>query len=347
MQNLNNGSSLKTEILKLSLLVEADGVQRAVEYPICSWEEAGKLVTYAKQVIKEYNTSDNNPIIHTRPWRWRKESGGKPLTQHGLNNGYELRLSHYGRKPNIKKEHVKPSQHCEKDEFQNFDALFDYLAHKALQRAGFPAERPREGGRLPAAVKQKVVSLWNSCILYPAEAPASFRLKDGKGGGPYNWFSYFNTTQTISPNWEYFVQLAAFHDLLTEYGYPPEWLKFEYNESVSLSSLAIDIGVFLPDGQKLFVEVKERRAQWETLIKRVKDLGHRGVDLSTPDRGNDPLRKAKYIVAGRPDFFVGYCPEGFEVYKVIYSPDSRFILEPSILPKANNGSLTAGCLKGS
>lgn len=217
---------------------------------------------------------------------------------------------------------------------ETFDYLFDNWAEEAVQVAGFTANKPKQNDRIPIIIKKKVVRLWEKSICYPDKKPARFRMLDNKRGGPYSWFSYYKSNQTIYPNWEYFVQVAAFHDLIIEYGYVPEWLIFEYHEIVPPVEVAVDICVKLPDGSKIFVEVKENKSQWEALISDVRILGNKGVNLSSKDRGNDPLRKAKYIAAGRPDFFVGYCPDGFDSYKVRYSSGMRFSLEPSELPHA-------------
>jgi hypothetical protein len=218
---------------------------------------------------------------------------------------------------------------------KNFDALFDKWANEAVAIAQFVGEKPKKD-RIPISVQMKVAKLWEIGFCYPGPKPACFRMADAKRGGPYNWFSYYPSNKTIYTNREYFVQVAAFHDLVLEYGYPESWLTFEYNESMPPVSLAIDIGIKLPDGQKVFVEVKERKEQWEALILAVKAIGREGVDLVKPDRGNDALRKAKYIAAGRPEFFIGYSAEGFDAYKVGYESGFRFKLEPSNLPKAHS-----------
>lgn len=214
-----------------------------------------------------------------------------------------------------------------------FDSLFDKWANEAVQVVKFLANKPEQGNRIPDIVKRKVAQLCEMKICIPDSKPACFRIIDSKkgGGGPYNRFSYYNSIKRIVPNWEYFVQIAAFRDLIVEHGYSPDWMKFEYKEFGPVS-ISVDIGIKLPTGPKIFVEVKETRAQWEMLISGINTIGMKGVDLNGSDRGNDPLRKAKYIVGGRPDFFVGYSPEGLTVYKVKYGSDSRFILQIAVLP---------------
>ena len=220
---------------------------------------------------------------------------------------------------------------------ESFDTLFDRLAIEAQRFAKFLAEKPKQEGRIPHIVKRKVAKLWEKGICYPEDRKqACFRIADSKKGGPYQWFSYSASNQTIYPNLEYFVQIAAFHDLMFEYGYPAIWLAFEHNESVKPVSISIDIGIKFPDGRKAFLKVKERKEQWEALVSVMKSIGIKGVDLIASDRRNDPLRKAKYIIAGRPNFFAGYYPEGFDIYMVKYKQDIRFILESNVLPSQFN-----------
>ncbi len=221
---------------------------------------------------------------------------------------------------------------------ENFDGLFEKWANEALLAARFPAQKPQQGNRIPPIVKKKVAQLWDMGICFADDKPACFRIADSKKekGGPYTWFSYYDSDQTIGPNWEYFVQIAAFRDLMLEYGFLPEWMKFEYHEPMPNGELAVDIGVKIPNGPKIFLEVKETKTQWEILISQVKGIGMQGIDLTGPDRGNDPLRKAKYIVAGRPDYFVGYSPEGLDSYQVNYESGSRFTLNPTGIPKGGS-----------
>lgn len=288
------------------------------------------------------------------PWKWEyPRSKGRALTSEEEKNGFGLRFSPkkrtkgrdmakcdnpmaglYPRKREAMPQPVSEASVGGQGLQPTFESLFSGWAEEAVHCAGFPAETP-EHGRIPLRVKEKVASLWGQGLLSPGEKPASFRIADAKRGGPYKWFSHYASNKTIYTNHEYFVQVAAFYDLIHEYGYPPHWMAFEHNESAPPVSIAIDIGIKFPDGRKAFVEVKEKKDQLQALIEGVKFLGQIGVDLRAPDRGNDPLRKAKYIAAGRPYFFVGYCPDGFESYKVTYLSENRFTLIPAILPKAS------------
>jgi len=332
-------SKLQQEIIQLALWVQEHGKQRALNTPLNSRREAEDLKALAKKTIQEYNLENKDPITDVELWIWNKEtSGGSALTPAGNRCGWELRFSYKKSRKNATASSPGEIMKTKSASFDDFDLLFDQLADEALCVAEFSAAKPRQKGRIPGVVKEKVFNLWQKGICYPDPTKmACFRMADSKKGkgGPYNWFSYSKSDQTIAINWEYFVQIAAFHDLMKVFGYQPNRLTFEYHESQPPVWLAVDIGVILPDGRKIFVEVKERQNQWEALIAGVKALGQKGVELAKADRGNDPLRKAKYILAGRPDFFVGYCPEGFDSYKVEYPEAGFFNLQPASLPSAS------------
>lgn len=224
---------------------------------------------------------------------------------------------------------------------ETFDALYARWEEQALRKAKFEAEKVVGKELMPGVVKRKVARLWEMGICYPDDLElASFRLTDSKRGGPYNCFSYYPSNKTIYLNREYLVQLAAFLDLIDDYGYLPQWMTFEHNESTPVAAVSIDIGIKLPDGRKIFVEVKERKDQREALISAVKSLGTTGVDLSVKDRSNDPLRKAKYILSGRPDFFAVYSPEGFDTYRVTNQVGDCFTLEHTDFPHAQSFKFT-------
>ena len=56
------------------------------------------------------------------------------------------------------------------------------------------------------------------------------------------------------------------------------------------------------------------------------------MDLSAPDRHDDQLRKAKYIVKRKPEYFVGVAIGGRFEYKVIYDQERSFQLIRDVVP---------------
>lgn len=223
---------------------------------------------------------------------------------------------------------------------QSFDDLFTGWANAALIDGGYTTRTIPSHDRIPSTVKEKVVELWESGIIRPDRNEAYFCIADRKNGNGsrYKWFS--KGEGQIVPNWEYFVQLAGFRDLLVEYGYPKEWMKFEHHESTQSVNVAVDIGIKMPGGDTIFVEVKETDIQLTNLISETRRIGEAGFSLDEPDRGNDPLRKAKYIIGGHPSYFAGYSPAGFDAYQVIYHEGNRFRLVKTELPPAPKESLS-------
>jgi hypothetical protein len=148
--------------------------------------------------------------------------------------------------------------------------------------------------RLPAGLLATIGFGIENGIVKPDGC--TFRIKGiGDTKGPYNWFSRDNAKRRPNPNWEYFIQVAEYVRL---------WQVFEKTDHVlSFEDALMDIGVY--KGNNLFVccEIKEKSAQARKLIAGIKAY-EIGIDLSAPDRGNDPLRKAKYIVHQRPDLFL-------------------------------------------
>jgi hypothetical protein len=123
-----------------------------------------------------------------------------------------------------------------------------------------------------------------------------------------------------SPWWELFVQLA-------DYG----WLRSiaeHYGQRVWLEDRLMDLTVSAGDRLILYVEHKEKSAFAEKLLDGMRYYGKTGFNLNDPDRGDDPLRKAKYLVRDRahPKYF-GLSAVGYrKLFKVEYADGNRFQL---------------------
>ncbi len=142
------------------------------------------------------------------------------------------------------------------------------------------------------------------------------------GKGPYSWFSKYADKKEPSPNWEYFIQVAEYirlHSLLK----PGQRLMFEDD--------LMDLAVY--DGDKLFVcyEVKEKARQLQSLISKMKKY-QKGIDYSMADRGNDPLRKAKYIAHRQPEYFCGVAIGVRYEFRVSYPEGYAFQLHEDMAP---------------
>jgi len=100
---------------------------------------------------------------------------------------------------------------------------------------------------------------------------------------------------------------------------------------VTFQDDTMDIAVYKAGKLLVYYEVKEWADQLQKLIDRIKTY-QSGVDLSVPDHGNDPLRKAKCIVKRKPEYFSGLAIGARFEYKVVYPEERSFRLVRDIIP---------------
>lgn len=136
-----------------------------------------------------------------------------------------------------------------------------------------------------------------------------------------HWFSKFSKAKQPSLNWEYFTQAAyyaKFFDIAEQHG-------------MVLRTEDRNMDITLSQGDRLYayIEVKETSIQLKRLINGIRNYQN-DVDLSAPDRRNDPLRKAKYIITSRPRYFCGVSNGARFDYRVRYNGNS-FALEEDVI----------------
>ena len=148
-----------------------------------------------------------------------------------------------------------------------------------------------------------------------------FRLKglpDGKG--PYRWFSRFK--HGPNPNWEYYVHVAEYVRLFLQTENCDFKLVFEDDR--------MDIGVYQDDELFVCCEVKETSRQAARLVSGIRRYQPR-VPLTDPARGNDPLRKAKYLRKNRPRYFYVVAIGARHEFSVVLT-DFGFELHEDLIP---------------
>jgi hypothetical protein len=146
-----------------------------------------------------------------------------------------------------------------------------------------------------------------------------FRLPNlGPKKGPYAFFSRNRGPGVPSPNWEYFVQVAEYLRILRT---------VRAGLRVGFEDGLMDVSV--RDDQRLiwYIEAKEQPSQAGHLVDGLADHSA-GVDMKSSDRGNDPLRKAKYLVKYRPVFLTVIAIGWRRDYAVQYPNDQSFTLIP-------------------
>jgi hypothetical protein len=144
------------------------------------------------------------------------------------------------------------------------------------------------------------------------------------GKGPYAFFSESSLTQLPAPNWEYFVQIAEY--LRVRAAVASRGLRVTFEDDL------MDLAVYGDDGLLWCIEVKEQARQLVPLIAGIREHGAH-VDFELPDRGNDPLRKAKYLVRRRPPYFSAVAIGCRLDFGVTYT-DGGFALVDDLVPFA-------------
>ncbi|WP_021592212.1 hypothetical protein [Actinomadura welshii] len=95
----------------------------------------------------------------------------------------------------------------------------------------------------------------------------------------------------------------------------------------------MDITVSDPDGAlRWYIEVKERASDIPGLVDRISIYGREGVDMNAADRGNDALRKAKYLIWYRPVYLSVSAIGLRRDFQVAYAAGNRFTLIDDMIP---------------
>lgn len=175
--------------------------------------------------------------------------------------------------------------------------------------------------RIPEGVRYLLGQGLQEVIIIPQGH--RFSLKGlAANRGPFSWFSRYSAAREPSPNWEYFPHVALYSQLYTPLTSRGLALVFHDEH--------IDLAIYAGDRLLVYIEVKEKAEKLQALMAGIKRY-QTAIDLSAPDRGNDPLRKAKCIINGRPDYFCGYAIGARFDYKVHVSNNS-FRLEADVIP---------------
>lgn len=150
---------------------------------------------------------------------------------------------------------------------------------------------------------------------------AGFVLPALLGKGPYALFSR-SAKGVPAPNWEYFVQVAEYARLVST-AEARGW-------RVGFEDGLMDVSVYDDSGLLWCIEVKEQAKGLRALVSALSIHG-RGIDGDAPDRHDDPLRKAKYLLKHRPAWFSAVAIGERHDFTVRYDND-HFELDRDVLP---------------
>ncbi len=93
----------------------------------------------------------------------------------------------------------------------------------------------------------------------------------------------------------------------------------------------MDIGIYKKDRLLVFLEAKEKASQVPGLLQGIKRYEEH-VDLLEKDRGKDPLRKAKYIVQHKPEYFCIFAIGVRREFRIDYPDNKAFKLYEDMIP---------------
>jgi hypothetical protein len=146
-----------------------------------------------------------------------------------------------------------------------------------------------------------------------------FRLPAlGTKKGPYAFFSKNRASGAPAPNWEYFVQVAEYVRVI---GHMPGELNVGFEDEL------MDVSVRAGENLVWYIEAKETATQAQRLLEGLSRYAAY-VDMGAPDRGNDSLRKAKYLVVRRPRFMSVVAIDFRADFGVSYPTGNSFGLDP-------------------
>jgi hypothetical protein len=142
-----------------------------------------------------------------------------------------------------------------------------------------------------------------------------------QGKGPYALFSRSEKGRP-APNWEYFVQAAEFNRVRRAVN--SRGLRVDFEDDL------MDLSVYDAEQVLWCIEVKEKARQLGTLLQGVR-ANAPTVNAQRPDRGDDALRKSKYLVRHRPPYFSLVAIGARLDFSVVYR-DSGFALTEDVIP---------------
>lgn len=147
------------------------------------------------------------------------------------------------------------------------------------------------------------------------------RARRGQAGPPRRAIAITHQGRgRVAPCWELFVQLADYAWLRT--------VSERHGQEVRLEDRLMDLTVRAGRRLVLYVEQKTSRSVASKLLARMREYGEKGFDLDDPDRGDDALRKAKYLVrsGAHPIYFGLSAVDYAQLFKVDYLDGNRFRL---------------------
>ena len=200
---------------------------------------------------------------------------------------------------------------------------------RALNRVkGFDASPDDVLGRLESKVPEEMLrqiggAFINGWLQNEPDPNRKYfvRESDRNGIRGGQWMLGHAGEGRIDPNLELHVQLADYSRIRT--------IAERHGLTTRLEDGLMDITVYAGKKLILYVENKTKKDAALRLLKGMRDYGQKGFTLKDPDKGNDYLRKAKYLVrdGAYPQYFA-LSAIGYErMFRVEYfGSENRFLL---------------------
>lgn len=199
--------------------------------------------------------------------------------------------------------------------------MLSRLADEAARAFGYPRPTPeviaRWLDRIPPETRRRVFVAVGRGIVAPVPGrPERFMVPTAPGKGPYGygWFSRARPPGVPTPNWEYQFQIGEYVKLLEALG---------GGYTVGWEDDLMDITMRRDGRLEWCVEVKTTPALTRKLLRNMLTYANQ-VPLEAGDRGNDALRKAKYLVRHRPPYLSLVGGEQREHFVVTYDSADAF-----------------------
>jgi hypothetical protein len=175
--------------------------------------------------------------------------------------------------------------------------------------------------RLPPGLREAIATAVDDGSITVVDGHRFSLAGLASGKGPYAFFSR-SARQVPAPNWEYFVQAAEYGRVAK--AVEPRGLRIDFEDDL------MDVSVYDSERVLWCIEVKEKARDLEQLLLGMRDVAP-NVDMASPDRHNDPLRKSKYLMRHRPPFFSMVAIGRRLDFSVIYDSDG-FVLTDDLVP---------------
>lgn len=215
---------------------------------------------------------------------------------------------------------------------EEFDGFFRKIVKRTCEQWDYTL--PKEDyytnvyKRLPLGLRMIIASGLSSGIITDVPMSKSKSAAFRPAGvletkGPYSWFERNNQKKQPQPCWEYFMQIAEYIRL-------SETLRGR-GVTLTFEDKLMDIGIYRDNKLWVCCEIKEKSSQASDLIRGLRTF-QSSDELPYHDRGNDPLRKAKYIAKLKPGYFyVVSIGRRFE-FRIEYPDDMQFKLVEDLVP---------------